>query len=406
MKNKALSISEGPFFGPELKVLLSCVRPDPDQATMEQLREILQKDIDWDFVVATSDQHRVLPHLFLGLAHSMENLVPGEVMGYLRMRYHTNTIRNKVVSQELLAVLKLLKKSSIQAIPFKGPTQALAIYKNLSLRQFNDLDLLVHEADYQRARNVLLQAGYKQVSDWKYESSFRKDDGAVDIDLHKEFDNYGIYSSINFKFLWERLNDAEFKDEKLFTFSPEETLIILCVNYVKDWTLNKNKLSQLCDLANLIQDNADINWPATIKRAKEIGVQRVVFLGLSLANQVLGAPFPKEVAQKIKGNTQMRVLVSQARGSLYRLLSGESRFLEREAGPVELKLRHLRLKDKVQHRIPMYRQLLSYYILHSPDVIQKKMEPSDLPLPKSLYFVYYLCTLLNYCRRPFARCER
>jgi hypothetical protein len=61
--------------------------------------------------------------------------------------------------QQLLQTLELLRESGIQTVPFKGPALAVQAYGDLSLRQYDDLDLLIHEADVPRAYQLLIANG-------------------------------------------------------------------------------------------------------------------------------------------------------------------------------------------------------------------------------------------------------
>ena len=62
--------------------------------------------------------------------------------------------------ENCFGVLELLNSESITAVPLKGPILAKQAYGNVSLRQFCDLDILVHRAQVRRAKEVLATAGY------------------------------------------------------------------------------------------------------------------------------------------------------------------------------------------------------------------------------------------------------
>lgn len=62
---------------------------------------------------------------------------------------------------ELTAVLRTLAAAGIPAMPFKGPTLALAVYGDLSARRMVDVDVVVSPADRQRALAVLASAGWQ-----------------------------------------------------------------------------------------------------------------------------------------------------------------------------------------------------------------------------------------------------
>jgi len=46
-------------------------------------------------------------------------------------------------------------------IPYKGPTLALAVYGNLALREFTDLDILVQTQNVRQAAELLKDRGYQ-----------------------------------------------------------------------------------------------------------------------------------------------------------------------------------------------------------------------------------------------------
>ena len=55
------------------------------------------------------------------------------------------TMSNLYLTQEMLKLLSAFRKKGIPAIPYKGPVLAQAVYGNVGLRQFGDLDITVPE---------------------------------------------------------------------------------------------------------------------------------------------------------------------------------------------------------------------------------------------------------------------
>ena len=61
---------------------------------------------------------------------------------------------------ELLRILDILQQNAVSALPYKGPLLALIAYGDSTLRSFDDLDILVTDADYFKTKTILQQHGY------------------------------------------------------------------------------------------------------------------------------------------------------------------------------------------------------------------------------------------------------
>jgi len=338
-----------------------------DPETEKQVMDLLQQDLDWHYLIKTADQHRVLPLIYMSFAYHFSKAVPKDVLDHLRIWFHTNAIKNKIRTQELLRLLKLFKILNIPVIPFKGPTLAISIYSNLALHQFNDLDILVYESDYCHAQELLIKQGYRKIKDFGYESTFQEDSDGTQIDLHQKIDPSRLNSSHYFKHLLNRLEQISAIGEKLPKLSSEDTLIILCVNFVKDWFLNKNKLSQICNIAELLQIHRNMNWSIVIAQAKDNRVQRILFLCLLLVNKIRGISLPKEVLQEInKARPLLRTLVSEVHANLFCLINSQSQCYDRPGVSLALKIM---LADRLRDRIHIY--LYNKYSYH---VIKNKIK--------------------------------
>jgi len=102
-----------------------------------------------------------MPLLYRSLKKTCQQAVPSTYLEQLRDLFLTNAARNVFLTAKLLELLDLFKENNIAALPFKGPVLAESIYGDISLRQFVDLDVLVHKRDALKARNLLLAHGYQ-----------------------------------------------------------------------------------------------------------------------------------------------------------------------------------------------------------------------------------------------------
>ena len=72
-------------------------------------------------------------------------------MKQLRDRSESNAALNVLLTAEMVRLLELFEGNQIPAVPYKGPAIGVGVYRNLALRQFADLDILVPDTDVWKA---------------------------------------------------------------------------------------------------------------------------------------------------------------------------------------------------------------------------------------------------------------
>src|SRR5437762_4085724 len=143
--DKLQSITLKPSTGPEAELLLACARTTIDNRTAERIRILLREDLDWSYLFEKAHQNCIMPLLYWNLNAACAEAVPNDVLNQLRAYFQGHARHNLFRTSELLNLLRLLDEHEIPALPFKGPILAALVYGNISLRQFGDLDILVHK---------------------------------------------------------------------------------------------------------------------------------------------------------------------------------------------------------------------------------------------------------------------
>src|SRR5258707_8252038 len=145
----------------EHQVLLCIARRRLDPEPAAHLRELLQETLDWDYLLAMAERHCLIPLLHFHLTAPAASPISPDVMSRLQDASYENTRSSLSLTGELIKVLEFLGANGIRAIPFKGPTLAIRAYGDVGLRQFGDLDILVHKEDVSRVRDLLISSGFK-----------------------------------------------------------------------------------------------------------------------------------------------------------------------------------------------------------------------------------------------------
>ena len=91
-------------------------------------------------------------------------------------------VRYESLAKELVLITALFEEAKIVHLPLKGSVLR-AIYPAPWMRSSCDIDILVHEEDIERARPLLLEAGYRPYANTAHDVSFDSPRG-VHIELH------------------------------------------------------------------------------------------------------------------------------------------------------------------------------------------------------------------------------
>lgn len=390
---------------PEVELLLCCARTCINSETAEQIKTLLQKDIDWDYLIRTALSHRVMPLLYWSLNATCPEAVPNARLAQLRDYFHINARRNLFLTGELLKLLNLFEAHGIPAIPYKGPVLAVSAYGKLELRQFWDLDILIHKRDILSTKNLLISQGYQLKHQLNWEYHFAHKDSRVNVDLHWGITQRERPFSLDFERLWSRLEPVSLAGTKVLNLQPEDLVIILCVQVTKDcwqWQEQLVKLVKVCDIAELIRVHPGMDWNRVIAQAGKLGSERILFLGLLLARDLLGTALPEEISLSMQAHPVVKALAKQVCERLF-LANHRSRAAERPPKylDIEKNLFYFRVRERLQDKVPYILHLVHLAIAPTP------ADREFLPLPASLSFLYYLLrpirTVAKYGFRPLKR---
>jgi hypothetical protein len=301
---------------PEEELLICCARTSIDQEKTRQIKSIVQKNIDWSFLIQTALEHGVISLLYQSLKKTCPDSVPADVLNQLRDYSIANTIRNMSLTEELFRILQIFESHNIPAIPYKGPVLAASVYRDIALRQFTDLDIIIHEKDVLRAEELLVSRGYSP------EFRLNGKQGRFFIRLQRDckfFHNNGKFITeiqwgvtqryfpkiFDTEQLWERLETVSIDGKNTKTFSSEDMILILCLHgYYHCW----ERLVWICDLAEFIRVHQNMDWKGIMEKAHAGGYERILLLGLLLSNDILNSNIPEVVLQKIRIDSTVKSL--------------------------------------------------------------------------------------------------
>jgi hypothetical protein len=360
---------------------------------------LLQTDVRWTYLGGLAIRHGVGSLLYSTLTSKCQDQIPAGVLSVLRDRFAEEAQRNLTLSRVLLTVMETLNTHDLFAIPYKGPALACQVYGSIALRQFADLDLLVHPRDFDRARKLLVAMGYSLVSDRGWEIGlFALESGVrVNIDLHQAITPRRFHVQFDFDDLRERLENAVLLDTSLPVLSPSDLFLVISVHGSKPgerWS----RLKWICDVSELLHHHSErIRWDWVLDTARERDAERMVMLGVNLAHELLDAPIPGEVRERMRTDSVV--------GSLTEWIIEES-FCGTNRGH-ELAKRasfSYRVRRRWHHRVRYLLYLIQW--IASPN----EGDLAAVRLPRRLHGVYFIVrpvrVILNYTAARVARLLR
>jgi hypothetical protein len=306
---------------PEWKLLLACARTRLDESHRQQIRELLRHPLDWSRFISEASRHRLGPLAQRNLAAEGAGAIPHTAVLSLDTLARAQSHLSLMQAGRLIELLDLFQSAGVIAVPYKGPTLGALAYGNFALRSFVDLDFIVPQRDLLGAARLLSDQGFQAHPDPTAEEearflarfhpgqyAFVSHSKPPQIELHTENTLRYIPVPLDWEGLTRRFAQVSFGGRQVRTFSVEDTLVLLSVHGTKHFW---ERLSWICDIAELVRASSGINWELGQELACRAGCKRIWLLALFLADRLLEAPLPTIVRAWVGADAEVQRLGRQ-----------------------------------------------------------------------------------------------
>ena len=387
---------------PEQELLLCAIRTQIDADSAARIQTIVQNGIDWNELVELAAGHKVVAILWRTLEKVCPAALPETIRSQLKSQMQVNIQGNLFLTKELLHILKLFAQKNITVLPYKGPVLAAAVYNDLTLRPFNDLDILVGEADIVAAMELLKAHGYRLLrppaiaqlaeelqaeqvrklvagSSWAYQLVMAHSQRGMVVELHWRITPRFVFAGQTEE-LWEDLQAVSVAGSNVASFSPENLLWFLCVHGAKhQW----ERLSWICDVAQLLHTYPNLDWSQLAGYAQNKGILRRLSLGILLAHELLDAPIPPQLAAQLAAESATDPAVRTLCQNVVTTLFNESETELEQSDLAGLPFQ-LRSMERVGDRLRYLLYIIGLLITPTSE------DRTLLRLPNALSSLYYL----------------
>lgn len=298
--------------------------------------------LDCPYLVRASERQGVAPLLHDWLGRHPDVLVDQATRDALHEAYWTRHFRNRLLLEELRAVLRTATEAGIDVMPLKGAELAPAYYPTPALRPLSDLDLLVRPRDVARMGHLLQQRGYAEVD---HAPSYVEDE-QLEIDSRDYCwfaSRQGFDSLIEFRpaplelavgrltdldeaytaalrrhaaLVWERSTPAP--DGAGRVMSPEDLLLHVTTHLAAKHL--DFRLVWLHDIARIVLRSPRLDWAYVAARTVDLRVAAPVTAALEAARRYAAAPITDGQLERIRAGLGSASAFSLAQRDLRRLM--------------------------------------------------------------------------------------
>ena len=279
-------------------LLLHCLGIRPNGAGMSSLQP---STLDWMEVFRQAGHNGITPLLY----HRLTTVAPApalpvDALEHLRGIAMQSAAQSLRISRELGQVLEALRRHDIAVIVLKGAHLGQLVYGSFALRTMCDLDLLVQRDDLGRAAAVLTGLGlapqYYDVEEVDYERHHHlrpmaRPDG-VRVEIHWSIAQPGSPFDIDLRGLWDRAQRATIAGVETRVLSPEDLVLHLCLHasFSHRFRVGLRAFWDIREVARHYRETLD--WGVVVRRARQWGIGRYVYLTLRLVRELLEADIP------------------------------------------------------------------------------------------------------------------
>ena len=372
----------------EIQLILCCASTKISSERTKRIYQLLaeKENINWQFVLATADEHGVIPLVYWQLKEISTQL-PTPVWQQLTAAFNQNAYHNLSLTAELCKISKIFTENKLIFLAFKGAVLAKLAYGDIALRQFVDLDILVLESAVAAASNILINHGYqpqfqftqeqqKQYIKIRSEHNFWHPEKDITVDLHWSVLPKNFSFSPPQELVCSEPQEVSFGSVKIQTLSLETLLLFLSTHAGKH---NWNHLCWICDLAELINSHPDLNWHWLEENCHKIGTKKMFWLSLYLAHDLLATSLPQEILERLKADSKTTFLAQEVREILFANKSYS-------IGSFPVENIYLQTMDSWRDKVWYW---LDAIITPTP------LEWQIISLPKWLFFIYYPIRLVR-----------
>lgn len=264
-------------------------------------------NVEWDEVIDLADKHKVEGIIYLALRKSkLISNIGEEKISLLKQKAAITGITQSRHISGLSTVLNKINERNIPVIVLKGLV-VREFYPQPDQRSMNDADILVHEGDVEKVKQLLIDMGYVYLEDHKASHHIALVHHKYPfIELHWNlFKRDGFSNELEHyeRLIWKRAIKVNVGEAEVLSLSYEDLALHLCMHMAAHLVATGFGVRQLCDFVLLVEHKGDeIDWNSFIMKARMYGFEKFSEIMFLLCNKLFNMEVPKEINIKVVNN--------------------------------------------------------------------------------------------------------
>ncbi len=293
-------------------LLCAIARPKPDP---ERALALLRSGVDWPELLRLAATHALRPHLIKALRDLDWDAVPPDAKAALDAFRLLHLTRVLFLTDELCRIADAFTREGLPFATFKGIALAALHHGNQSLREFDDIDLIVPKPRIAEAERLLRSLGYGSADGeeafrgaffaYQRQYAFVRTRPDASVDLHWAFTSAHLPFPLDPAEIWTDLQPVSIGGRAIPTLSGANLALLLAGHGTKErW----KRLGWICDFATCLDRNPDLDWSAIFQRAHRRGCGNAVLFACAMAEAMLGVATPPVLAILLQRSDRVRAL--------------------------------------------------------------------------------------------------
>jgi hypothetical protein len=266
---------------------------------------------DWDELFREICRNHLVGIAHLALTRGPAGrAVPPTLIEWVRDAHRASTLHMLVLSEMIREILTRFDAAGIEWLLLKGPALAHILYPEPSLRTFNDLDVVVHEGEWEAVYRVLGELDYRPVRPYPvppprlvpaaalYHAQYRHRESDMFVEVHVDDLLHTGLACRDLEGVWARSIAVPTAHGPLRVLGHEDQLITLAIHAHYH---GLERLNWLTDLVLLLRDHGDrLDWQRVLASVRREEVQVGVYYGLWYVAQLTGVAPPGGVLEALR----------------------------------------------------------------------------------------------------------
>lgn len=270
----------------------------------ERILKILKDRVEWDEFINQAARNQIIPQMYKYLKFYKED-IPNSVWDRLHKLYLYNSASNLQKFILLKEILKAFNEKEIDLVPLKGLYLSEYLWGDFTRRTGADLDILIREEDWEKAKGALEELDYRLFSK-KYSPElikryvrhlgFCRDNPKSYVEVHWNF-----FTAQTKRFdmakIWKRARKGSLFGYRILTLDSSDLLIYSAIAIAIHGYLGLKFYQDLYEIFNKHKD--ELNWNYIIGRVVKNRQRTRIYYSFFFSKKILDIPIPDRVLKAL-----------------------------------------------------------------------------------------------------------